>query len=573
MGEQNRNTPKRAARQRADAAAARRLAMDKALNRRIVWIVVSLCLCFLVVAGIIAGVVLLTRAPKDDGKILDNVIVGGVNIGGMSPEDAQNAIQLSILPTLNNESMIVRLPKDSLVIAPEDIGIRLDIDALVEAAYSYGRTGSNVDRNLTRAQAKDRSYTIALLPYLKMDYDLIRSRVEEFCAGYNVSLIQPSAALSGERPTYQPPQPGEVQDPVIHQTLTITIGSPQSILSADVLYGEILDGYSLLQMEIDYEAPVVTEPDKPDAAALFQEFCIAPQDATIDNKTFAVTPEVYGYGFNIEAVQRLIDRAGYGDTIEVTLGFLLPDITAELLSGSLFKDTLASYTSKTNDSYNANRNINLKISCEAINGYVIKSGESFDLNKILGPRTTNRGYRSAPTYSGSTTNTIGGGISQTASALYYCALLAGLEINERHAHPYAVPYAPLGADAALTYGAENLVFTNNTASPIRIQASASGSTVSISLMGTEEKSYRLELDSVVVSMSSPNTIYQTMVKENDFGYVDGQVIQSGIIGYEVQLYLCKYDRESGELVERILLENASYSKRDQLVVRIQTGSD
>ncbi len=575
MENRDRTAPTSASRQKADAATAHRLAMDKALNRRILWIVVSVCLGVIVAAGIIAGVVLLTRAPKDDGRILDNVVVGGINIGGLTPDDAQNAIRLSILPTLTSGDMVVRLPKDSLILTPEDTQIRLDIEELVDAAYRYGRTGTNLDKKLARAQSKERIYTIALLPYLKLDLDYIRSRVDAFCAGYSVTMVQPSVTLTGDRPTYQPPASGDEtpQAPVTHQTLTITMGSPESVLSADALYREVLDGYSLLRMEITYEAPVLIEPDKPDAAAIFQEYCVAPKDATIDSKTFAVTAEVYGYGFNIEAVQRRIDRAGYGDSIQITLGFLLPDITAEALAGSLFKDTLAAYTSHSNDGYNADRNTNLKLSCEAINGYVIKPGESFDLNKILGPRTVNRGYRAAPAYSGSTSSTVGGGVSQTASALYYCALLSGLEINERHAHPYAVSYAPLGADAALTYGAENLSFTNNTSAPIRILAAAGSGTVSVTLLGTEEKTCRLELDSVVVSMSRPNTIYQNMVEGNDFGYVDGQVIQSGIMGYEVQLFLCKYDPESGALIERTLLETVSYGKRDELVVRIETGSN
>lgn len=220
---------------------------------------------------------------------------------------------------------------------------------------------------------------------------------------------------------------------------------------------------------------------------------------------------------------------------------------------------------------NKNRDTNLQLSCEAINGYVIKVGESFDFNKVLGPRTTDRGYRNAPIYSGSTSSNIGGGINQTASALYYCALQAGLTIDERHAHRYAVSYTPLGTDASITYGAENLVFTNNTSAPIRILATAEGSTVSITFQGTDTADYMLKFEASVIEVFEPSTVYQHMVKDNAYNYVDGQVTQTSQVGYSIELYICLYDKQTGELVERRLLETARYESRDRIVIKIETG--
>ena len=298
-----------------------------------------------------------------------------------------------------------------------------------------------------------------------------------------------------------------------------------------------------------------------------------PQDATIDNNTFDITPEIYGYGFNVENLQRQIDRAEYGQVIQVTLDFLLPDITVKALNTNLFKDTLASYVSKCTDGTNSNRDKNLQLSCAAINGYILKVGESFDFDDILGPRTKNKGYREAPTYSGSTTSIVGGGINQTASALYYCALQAGLTINERHAHRYAVTYTPMGTDASITYGSESLVFTNNTSAPIRIIATAQGSTVSITFMGTDDRDYTLKLETVVKETFAPSTVYQYMVKDNAFGYLDGQVTQTSQTGYAIEIYLCKYDKKTNQLVERVLLEEARYEARDRIVIKIESGEE
>ena len=550
------------------AAAARHVTIVKARNKRLALIFVSLCVLLMLAASIYTVSYLFAQRPVADGVILDNVIVGGVNIGGMNRQDAENVIRLAVEAVITSEDMVVRLDYDALTISPQDVALSLDVDALIEDAYNYGRTGSRVQQALIQAQAKTMEHHIALVPYLHMDLSGIYSRVKDFCSSYRASLTQPAVELVGPRPTYS----SEVID-VQHQTLRITMGTPQANLTADDLYSTVLDGYSLLKLELYYDPPVVVEPKKPDAQALFDAYCLYPQDASIDSKTFAVTPEIYGYGFDIPALQRRIDRAVYGEVIEVTLGFMMPDITAEALAGHLFKDTLATYTSYCPDSYNANRNKNLKLACAAIDGYVMKVGESFDFNAIFGTPTTVQGYASAPTYSNSSASTIGGGISQVASALHYCAMLSQLEINERHPHRYAVSYTPLGTDAAISNGSENLVFTNNTSAPIRIMASVDGSTVTITFLGTLTSNHVIAIECETLQVYEPHTSYQLMAKDNIYNYKDGDILQEGLEGYELQLYRCHYSATTGTLIYREPLEIVSYSSRDAHVVRIGTLGD
>lgn len=556
MGNESNRRPQSAGRR----DSARHAALVKARNKRIILMTVGLCLCLVLVAGIIAGLYLL-RKPKDDGKILDNVLVGGVSIGGMTREDAENAIRLSVEPVITGKSMLVRLDNETLELTPAQTGIELDVEDLVEAAYNYGRTGSRMEQNLARAQAKQQSYTIALLPYLRLNLGAIRSAVEEFCDGYNVEMVEPVVTIEGQRPTYRP------NSSPVHQILTIVMGSPESILDPNDLYYAILDGYSLMNMEIVYTMPVLVEPEVPDAQEIFDAYCVLPVDATLDPKTYEVTSEVYGYGFNVYNLQRLIDRAEYGETITLTLEFLAPDITAKDLTGSLFQDQLASCTATCNDS-TASRNKNLAKACAALNGLVIKPGESFDLSAALGPRTLERGYESAPTYVGSTTSAIGGGIDQVASALYYCALRAGLQVESHSYHRYAVGYTPMGTDAAMGTG-ENLVFTNTTSDPIRVQAQANGSSVKITLIGTEEKSYVLDIETEIIAQIDPETLYQPMQQDNVYGYKDGDVMQTGLTGYQVVTYLCKYNRSTGALISKTVLAEITYEKRDNIIVKIE----
>ncbi len=547
------------------------IALINARNKRIALLSLGLCVVLTLLACMIAGLYLLLQEPVDDGRILSNVTVGGVNIGDMTQEEARSALLLAIGDDFSTKNMVVHLPSASLTLSPETTKARLDLDAVLEAAYAYGRNGSTVKKNVARLSARGNTYTIALLPYLELDLQAVADAVNAFCDNYSIYITQPSAYVYGERPEYSP---GAEFEDLTHQTLVLTTGTPQFILDSSDVYDTVLDAYSLFQLNVSYEVPNQVPPEDLDLQAVFEKYCMPAQDAVLNTDTFAVTPEVVGYGFDIESIQPLIDSMGYGQQLLIPMKFLLPDITAEALTSTLFQDTLSSFTSVCPDANDKNRNTNLKLSCQAINGFVLKPGESFDFNKVLGPRTTDRGYKDAPSYSGSTTNAIGGGISQTASALHYCVMLANLQVDERHTHRYTVNYTPVpGTDAAITYGSQNFVFTNNTSAPIRILASADGDDVSITLLGTKTDNYVYSVEYYTTDRIHPAIVYQSMAKDNVGGYLDGHILQTGLTGCTVRVYLRKRDTVTGQDLGSTPLYYVTYEKRDQIVVRIENMDD
>lgn len=554
-------------------AAQRYIAMFKARNKRISLLAVSTCVLLLVVALIIVGTSFLMKEEKDDGLILDNVYIAGINLGGMDREEAESALRLTIGDSLSTQNMVVTLPDSQLVLTPVDSQAFVDIEELVDAAYNYGRSGTKLENKIARQRAKERDYIIPLLDHMYLDLDNVRNVVNDFCENYSSVMIQTTVSLNGNRPNYRDViADGIPVSSVKHQTLVINLGTPQFHLDAEVLFKEILDAYSRFQMEFSYDAPISAEPDIPDAQVLFDTYCTLPEDATMDSSTFQVTPEVYGYGFDVAEAARLIHRADYGETITIRLGFLYPEITEEDLSVNYFQDVLANFMSSGNLT-NSNRNTNLRLACEAINGTILKSGESFNFNLVLGPRTEDAGYTSAPTYTGSSTNTIGGGVSQVASALRYCAMLAGLRVDEYHLHTYAVPYSPYGTDAAITYGAENFIFTNTTSDPIQIFTSIIDGNIFVSIMGTEERDYTLGIAHEIIEVLEPETTYQYMTEDNVYGYKDGHQLQTGIIGYVVEVYACKYDKVTGQLISKELLSTCTYSRRNQILVKLDQSDD
>ena len=522
--------------------------------------------------------------PEDDGKILPNVFVAGIDIGGMTQDEATNALRVSLSSSYSTQDLVVNLPGDSLKLSPDQTGARLDVEAVVKKAYAYGRDGTDAENARTRKEAQTKHHAIALLPYLSLDLPYIYSAVEAFCDSYSIEMTPPTVRLEGTRPEY-PRKPENWDEDkkgpykpnlegIVHQNLVITLGTPNFILEPGALYDYILDAYSLHNMTVSYEAPALTAPEKVDLEKVFEQFCVSPQDAELDNKTFEVVPEIYGYGFDMETVAALLDSAAYGQTVTVPLDFIVPDITEEALVGHLFKDVLAEFTAVYNGTADAARTKNLHLACEALNGYVIKAGETFSFNLALGPCTTNKGYQTAPTYVGSTASTLGGGISQISSALYCGALQAGLQITQRHAHAYAVDYTLLGFDAAVTYGSQDLQFVNTTADPIRILVTTDGTKVTVQLLGTVEENapaFTTELKNQVLAIYNPNTVYQPMHYDNQQGYADGHVLQQGISGYEIAAYVHTYD-SNGALVSSTLVSTDSYAKRDHIMVRIVGGS-
>ena len=542
----------------------------KAAKKRKIALIILCAVVLAVLIGLIVGLILSANQPKDDGRILSNVCAGSVDLGGMTVDEAKNALHLATDNGLLKKDMVIKLPGTSFSLPAADTGIRLDVDAVVQAAYNYGRTGTEAEKAAIRKNASSTIHTIALLPYLNLNLPYIQNTINTFCDSYSSVMTQPTAILKGDRPAFDPEYPELSSD---HQTLVITMGTPDYALNADKIYDLVLDAYSLNELTVTYQPPAATEPNLLDAAKLFAELCVPPVDAQIDDITFEVTPEIYGYGFDVTAVQKLIDNADYGQVIEVELDFIMPEITAKDLTEDLFQDTLSIYTSVNTDGNSDNRNTNLKVSCEALNGYVIKAGEEFSFNKIVGRLTAEKGYKKAPGFvGGKEVDVLGGGVSQTASTLYYCALLADLEILERHNHGYAVSYIDLGLDASIDWGSQDLRLKNNTSSPIRITAYANDGSVYIQLLGVDEKDYQVEISTEIVTQSDPQTIYQIMDKDNVLGYKDGDVLQSGITGYTVRTTLSKHHKQTGDLLSTRQVDTSSYSKRDQIVVRIESDA-
>lgn len=116
------------------------------------------------------------------------------------------------------------------------------------------------------------------------------------------------------------------------------------------------------------------------------------------------------------------------------------------------------------------RQNNVTITCNTLNSKKISAGEIFSFCDIVGKATIEKGYQEADIFvNGEKKQGLGGGNCQVSTTLYNAVLqVPELEVLERHQHSAHVPYIKDGKDAAVSYGAYDFKFKNNTANTIKI---------------------------------------------------------------------------------------------------------
>lgn len=143
---------------------------------------------------------------------------------------------------------------------------------------------------------------------------------------------------------------------------------------------------------------------------------------------------------------------------------------------------LASFNTEILDS-DPSRVNNIRLASKKINGVILKPGEIFSFNDIVGKRESKTGYKSAKILvNGESSEDVGGGICQLSSTIYNTALKLGMEITERHAHSGDVCYVPKGKDAAVSYGYKDLKFKNTKDYPIKFIVSVRNGKVYVSML-------------------------------------------------------------------------------------------
>ena len=507
---------------------------------------------------------------KDDGLIYPNVYAFGMELGGKTPEEAAAILHEQTDATFPAQSMIINLPDKVLTLSPAQTGASLDVDALVQAAYSHGRRGNRWENTKAKQAAKESRFDLDTASCLTLNEDAIEQVMMEAASAAASTLTQPSVTITGETPELELAYEKAMEKTdTAHKTVTIVLGTPERSLNTEALLVRILAQYhanDFTPIEFAYD---VVAPEEIDLEALVAENTIAPVDAVLNESDYTITHEQLGYTLDLEALKALVAQAGEGETVTQAFTYTPANVTYASIDATLFQDVLGSVS--TNHTNNANRNTNLKLACKAINGKLIRPGETFSYNETLGKRTAEKGYKAAGAYvSGKTVETIGGGICQVSSTLYYACLKADLQIVERTAHSYMVSYMPYGMDATVSWGSLDYKFKNNTDYPIRIEAWVADGQVHVKLIGTDTKDYYVKM--TYETVDGPNegkTVYQDFKWDNKEGYRDGEVIQTAYTGRTVKTYRVKYSKATDEKLSSDYEATSRYKSRDKIIARVE----
>lgn len=167
---------------------------------------------------------------------------------------------------------------------------------------------------------------------------------------------------------------------------------------------------------------------------------------------------------NTEASINNINANGIDNTVENEVGIGAHEVDEKS------ETELASFSTKLGGR-NTPRSHNISITSSIINETVIKNGETFSFNEIVGEPTSDKGYQEADSFdkNGETIQTLGGGNCQVSSTIYNVVLqIPDLKVTERHAHIKPVHYVAKDKDATVSYGSTDFKFKNNTGSDIKI---------------------------------------------------------------------------------------------------------
>lgn len=278
-------------------------------------------LCCLVLSAAIVAVLFLHEKPEQDAYIY-NVSVCGISLQGLTTKEATALLDTHAKELLPTDPIVVKILDTTLTLTNEDTHAHLNTAAMATAAYLHGRDSQS-----------DGAQPITLDPndFVELEPNLVRAILIEAVQPYNGRPVETTITVTGERPDLtKEPQENEPM-----QVMTIQLGTPKYLCDPDTIFRSILDAHKRRQFEIVGQVKLI-EPEKLSAASIFYKYCVYPINATIDPDTFVISKSVYGFGFDINTLQKELDAAQWGDTIEIALSRIKPSITTEMLQASPF---------------------------------------------------------------------------------------------------------------------------------------------------------------------------------------------------------------------------------------------
>jgi vancomycin resistance protein YoaR len=197
----------------------------------------------------------------------------------------------------------------------------------------------------------------------------------------------------------------------------------------------------------------------------------------IEGRRVSVVPAVPGR--RLDATRTALALADpERTTIQARFTSVPPAVTTAELSGLGVRELVSEFT--THYEPGEPRVVNIQRASAVLDGTIIRRGGTFSMNAALGERTIAKGYVPAPMIAGNRfVDSVGGGISQVATTLYNAAFFAGLELVAHQPHSLYIDRYPLGREATISWRGPELVFRNDWPAAVLMKLEAAETRISV----------------------------------------------------------------------------------------------
>lgn len=441
--------------------------------------------------------------------------IAEVPIGGLTRDAATSKLQAQLADRVNRP-IPVTVDGRSFSVSPADAGLAVDYAASVAAAggrrswnpadlWDHYTAGDHLDAVVTvddtaLAAAVDKLSAEAGRPAvdgtvsfhgLRIDTTAPRSGEELDPTRTRAALVAAYLHDGDAALTLQPSQPDvdaadvqraldEFANPALSASVTLRFGDSRVRLQPAEF------GHALAMKVTDGElVPALHEKrlTKLVDGAIVDHG--APVDATValvDGKP-QVVPAKPGVSYDpadvASAFLELVTRPEGKRQMKVKATVAEPEFTTKDARKLGIKQKVSTFT--TYYPYAEYRNTNIGRAAELVNGTVLKPGDTFSLNGIVGERTRENGFTEGFIISnGIFAEDLGGGVSQMATTLFNAMFFAGLEDVEHKAHSFYIDRYPVGREATVAWGAVDLRFRNDTSYGVLVDAHVTPATSSTS---------------------------------------------------------------------------------------------
>lgn len=496
---------------------------------------------------LISGIIITIN--RMNTNVYRNVYIFGENISNMTSQQVSEFIKNrteNIGKTFNID--VYMNDKEIYNVKPEDLDFEVDAEKTISKIMNFGREDNFIVDNFKIVKA------LFVKKEIIPEYIYSEEKLDNVIKNIDLTIDNRYSddAFSIDEAT---------------NSLTITRGKTGNSIDYERVKQDIINLLYKAQ-STTYNLDIITrKPKELDLYKLYAEVKRDPQDAYINNnvKPPKFVKEVKGYDLNIEELEKLLNKEENtveGASIKFELTVVEPKVKLADLTYNLYNDKLAGYTTYF-DSSQKNRGRNIEIALEYLNGAIVMPGQVFSYYGRVGEINYAKGYKDAATFKGGTiVNEVGGGVCQTSSTLYNVALMANLEIVERHQHGLPVGYVPPSRDATIYETVLDLKFKNTRNYPIKIVTSFSeAGSMNISIYGTkEEVEYDIQLSSKVLSYTPFTTryIYDPTLDEGTT-----VVVSKGVNGFVSEGYITK--KLNGKVVSTKVLSKDVYKPQQQVV--------